>query len=349
MRGEYPKTGLRADRGGNGTGRLAVRLGERGLPPARGGLPVGIVRSALRHLASAPGFTIVAVLSLTLGIGPTTAIFSLIDELLLRSLPVAQPEELVLLRVAARRPRSHEPRRRRAGRRRSGDRPRGRHAVVARHLRAAADDAGAGVRTSSPSASFSRVSVIADGVPETGDLGAVRLGRLLRRRRRDAGDRPADRASRRRPRRRRRSPCSRIATGSAASTAAPTRSGAPSRSTGCRRPSSACRRPASTAPSRSARPSTSRCRSPTTCCSSPTGPAAPTPGYWWLSVMARLAPGATAEQLRAALEPDVPGGGPRRLGVARARARRSPRRSAAARRARARRATTRPGARSGCR
>ena len=60
---------------------------------------MGIVRSALRHLASAPGFTIVAVLSLTLGIGPTTAIFSLIDELLLRSLPVAKPDELVLLRV----------------------------------------------------------------------------------------------------------------------------------------------------------------------------------------------------------------------------------------------------------
>jgi hypothetical protein len=60
---------------------------------------MGIVRSALRHLAGAPGFTAIAILSLTLGIGPTTAIFSLIDELLLRTLPVPRPEELVLLRT----------------------------------------------------------------------------------------------------------------------------------------------------------------------------------------------------------------------------------------------------------
>ena len=53
----------------------------------------------VRHLISAPGFTVVAILSLTLGIGPTTAIFSLIDELLLRTLPVPHPEALVLLRV----------------------------------------------------------------------------------------------------------------------------------------------------------------------------------------------------------------------------------------------------------
>src|SRR5690349_24674958 len=60
---------------------------------------MGTIRSALRHLAGAPGFTAIAILSLTLGIGPTTAIFSLIDEVLLRSLPVSRPEELVLLRV----------------------------------------------------------------------------------------------------------------------------------------------------------------------------------------------------------------------------------------------------------
>ena len=53
---------------------------------------MGPVRSALRHLAGAPGFTAIAILSLTLGIGPTTAIFSLIDEVLLCSLPVAKPE-----------------------------------------------------------------------------------------------------------------------------------------------------------------------------------------------------------------------------------------------------------------
>ena len=61
---------------------------------------MGIVRSALRHLTSVPGFTIVAVLSLTLGIGPTTAIFSLIDELLLRSLPSPRRRWRRMLRAA---------------------------------------------------------------------------------------------------------------------------------------------------------------------------------------------------------------------------------------------------------
>jgi hypothetical protein len=57
------------------------------------------LKLALRHLASSPGFAIVAVLSLMLGIGPTTAIFSLVDEILLRSLPVPRPDELVLFRA----------------------------------------------------------------------------------------------------------------------------------------------------------------------------------------------------------------------------------------------------------
>jgi predicted permease len=50
---------------------------------------------ALRQFANAPGFTATAVLTLALGIGATTAIFTLVHAVLLKSLPVARPSELV--------------------------------------------------------------------------------------------------------------------------------------------------------------------------------------------------------------------------------------------------------------
>src|ERR1700760_1631081 len=52
------------------------------------------LRDALRQLRKAPGFTVTAIVTLALGIGATTAIFTLVHQVMLKSLPVANPEEL---------------------------------------------------------------------------------------------------------------------------------------------------------------------------------------------------------------------------------------------------------------
>src|SRR6266446_6470129 len=55
------------------------------------------LRCAVRGLFRSPLFSIVAILSLALGIGANTAIFTLIDQIVLRKLPVTAPDQLVML------------------------------------------------------------------------------------------------------------------------------------------------------------------------------------------------------------------------------------------------------------
>jgi predicted permease len=55
------------------------------------------IRFAFRSFRKSPGFTAIAILSLALGIGANTAIFSLVDQLILRLLPIRDPKSVVLL------------------------------------------------------------------------------------------------------------------------------------------------------------------------------------------------------------------------------------------------------------
>ena len=70
-------------------------------PPARGsflfGGVMGDLRHAVRELRATPGFTIVALVVLTLGIGATTAIFSVVDAVVLRGLPFDEHDRLVAI------------------------------------------------------------------------------------------------------------------------------------------------------------------------------------------------------------------------------------------------------------
>jgi predicted permease len=73
-------------------------------PPTSGRLDILLrdLKYSFRTLARTPGFTAIAILTLALGIGANTAIFTLLDQVLLRLLPVKNPQQLVLLTMRGR-------------------------------------------------------------------------------------------------------------------------------------------------------------------------------------------------------------------------------------------------------
>jgi hypothetical protein len=66
-----------------------------GFPEERESEMLSDLKYAWRQLRKSPGFAVTAVVTLALGIGATTAIFTMFDQVLLRVLPVEKPQELV--------------------------------------------------------------------------------------------------------------------------------------------------------------------------------------------------------------------------------------------------------------
>src|SRR5262245_46690923 len=102
---EYARHGLDARAAWHAALRRFVNLAviqDRGYDERGGGLMETVfqdVKYSLRQLARQPSFSIVAGLTLALGIGVSTALFSVIDAALLRPLPYPNPEQLITLDV----------------------------------------------------------------------------------------------------------------------------------------------------------------------------------------------------------------------------------------------------------
>ena len=83
-------------------GSIERRLAPPPVPGASaGGIMTGLIqdiRYAARGLARAPGFTAVAIITLALGIAATTIVYSLVDAILLRPLPINDPDRVVIVR-----------------------------------------------------------------------------------------------------------------------------------------------------------------------------------------------------------------------------------------------------------
>jgi len=136
---------------------------------------VSSVRLAVRGLLKNPGFTAVVVLTLGLGIGANTAIFSLVNDVLLRDLPVPDPEKLVLFRNVE----GRNGRLSRAGENNgSVDPVTGRRASTSFSLLTFERFRASGRALSHvfAFAPFNRMTLLIDGQPETTDMGQLVSG-----------------------------------------------------------------------------------------------------------------------------------------------------------------------------